>query len=87
MAKNPVTSQGMFVNEFGAAEYELNGVHSTREDFNAVTLTRIASALEAQLLLMQDSDDDSDDDDGEEGEGGEESPKPPKAKADNLFGL
>lgn len=74
----PVESTGVYVDDLGVVQYLINGERASREDFNALNLSRIAAAVE---ILAEDALED----DATEAvsEGGD--PKPPTA--DNLFGV
>jgi hypothetical protein len=73
----PIESTGVVETELGV-QYLINGKRALREDFNALTLARIAAALEAQVALMA-----SDEEEAVDGEGDETKPSTP----DNLFGV
>jgi hypothetical protein len=75
----PVQSTGVYVDDLGVVQYMVNGERTTRDDFNALNMSRIAAALE---VLAEDALEA----DGEAvGPDEGDAPKPPTA--DNLFGV
>lgn len=75
----PVHSTGVYVDDLGVVQYLINGQRTTRDDFNALNLSRIAAAVE---VLAEDAIEDDGEAVGPDDEAG---PKPPTS--DNLFGV
>lgn len=46
MAENEIQELAAYVDDFGTVAYQINGRKSNREDYTAITLSRIADALE-----------------------------------------
>lgn len=56
----PVQSTGVFVSKLGTVQYLINGQPTTRDDYNALTLARIAAALEVVAQDILDGDEEED---------------------------